>query len=120
MVGGCDPMYRKTNEAKMILSTLPPWLKGIINAPVPEATHHAQTAPILEELWDLWEHCFHGYDPSRADDRWRALTPSVVKGQVTLIDLEDFSCSLATFVAFEQRDSPPGDPGAAPKQAPVH
>ena len=32
----------------------------------------------------------HEYDPSRADERWRALTPRVVKGHVTLIDLEDF------------------------------
>ena len=31
-LGVCDPMYRKANEAKMILSTLPPWLKAIINA----------------------------------------------------------------------------------------
>ena len=36
------------------------------------------------------EQSFHGYDPSRADDRWRALTPRVVKGQVTLIYLKDF------------------------------
>ena len=89
-LGGCDPMYRKANEAKMILSTLPPWLKAIINAQVAEATHHTRTAPTLKELWDFLEHCFHEYDPSRADERWRALTPRVVKGQVTLIDLEDF------------------------------
>ena len=38
--GGRDPMYRKANEAKMILSTLPPWLKAIINTLVAEATHH--------------------------------------------------------------------------------
>ena len=74
----------------MILSTLPPWLKAIINARVAEATHHTRTAPTLKELWDLFEQRFHEYDPSRADERWRALTPRVVKGQVTLIDLEDF------------------------------
>ena len=87
---GCDPIYRKANEAKMILSTLPPWLKGIINARVAEATHHTRTAPTLKELWDFSEQRFHEYDPSRADERWQALTPRVVKGQVTLIDLEDF------------------------------
>ena len=74
----------------MILSTLPPWLKGIINARVAEATQHTRTAPTLKELWDFLEQRFHEYDPSRADERWRALTPRVVKGQVTLIDLEDF------------------------------
>ena len=89
-LGGCDLMYRKANEAKMILSTLPPWLKAIINARVAEATHHTRTAPTLKELWDFLEQRFHEYDPSRADERWRALTPRVVKGQVTLIDLEDF------------------------------
>ena len=89
-LGGCDPMYRKANEAKMILSTLPPWLKPIINARVAEATHHTRTAPTLKELWDFLEQRFHEYDPSRADERWRALTFRVVKGQVTLIDLEDF------------------------------
>ena len=89
-LGGCDPMYRKDNEAKMILSTLPPWLKAIINARVAEATHQTRTAPTLKELWDFLEQRFHEYDPSRADERWRALTPRVVKGQVTHIDLEDF------------------------------
>ena len=39
-LGRCDPIYRKANEAKMILSTLPPWLKGIIKARVAEATQH--------------------------------------------------------------------------------
>ena len=86
----CDPIYRKANEAKMVLSTLPSWLKGIINARVAEATHHTRTALTLKELWDFLEQRFHDYDPSRANDRWRALTPRVVKGQVTLIDLEYF------------------------------
>ena len=89
-LGGCDPIYRKANEAKMILSTLPPWLKAIINARVAEATHHTRTAPTLKQLWDFSDQRFHEYDPSRADERWGALTPRVVKGQVTLIDLEDF------------------------------
>ena len=30
-LGGCDPTCRKAYEARMILSTLPPWLRGIIN-----------------------------------------------------------------------------------------
>ena len=68
-LGGCDPMYRKANEAKMILSTLPPWLKAIINAWVAEATHHTRTAPTLKELWGFLEQRFHKYDPSRADER---------------------------------------------------
>ena len=51
---------------------------------------HTRAAPTLKELWDFLEQRFHEYDPSRADERWRALTPRVVKGQVTLIDLEDF------------------------------
>ena len=38
--GEVDPTYRKANEARMILSTLPPWLKGIINTRVAEATQH--------------------------------------------------------------------------------
>ena len=74
----------------MILNTLPPWLKGIINTRVAEATQHTRTAPILKEFWDFLEQRFHEYDPSRADERWRALIPRVVKGQVTLVDSEDF------------------------------
>ena len=77
----------------MISSTLLPWLKGNINARVAEANHHTRTAPTLNELWDFLGQRFHEYDPSRADDRWRALTRTVVKGQVTLIDLEDiYAC----------------------------
>ena len=89
-LGVCDPIYRKANEAKMILITLPPWLKGILNARVVEATNHTRTAPTLKELWGFLKTRFYEYDPSRANERWRALTPRVVKGQVTLIDLEDF------------------------------
>ena len=62
-LGGCDPIYRKANEAKMILSTLPPWLKSIINARAAEATHHTRTAPTLKELLDFLEQRFHEYDP---------------------------------------------------------
>ena len=62
-LGVCDPMYQKANEAKMILSTLPPWLKAIINARVAEATHHTRRAPTLKELWDFLEQRFHEYDP---------------------------------------------------------
>ena len=90
-LGWCDPIYRKANEAKMILSTLPPWLKAIINAWVAEAAHHTRTPPPpLKGLSDFLEQRFHEYDPSRADERWRALIPRVVKGQVTLINVEDF------------------------------
>ena len=89
-LGGCDPIYRKAKEAKMIFSTLFPWLKVIINARVAEATHDTRTAPTLKQLWDLLEQRSHEYDPSRADDRWRALTPRVGKGQVTVIPLKDF------------------------------
>ena len=88
--GGCDPIYRKANEAKMILVTLSPWLKAIINARVAQASRHTRTAPTLKGLWDSLEQRFHEYDPSSADERWRALTPSLVNGQVTLVNLEDF------------------------------
>ena len=74
----------------MILRTLPPWLKGIINTRVAEATQHTRSTPTLKESWDFWEQRFHEYDSSRADERCRALTPRVVKGQVTLIELGDF------------------------------
>ena len=59
LLGGCEPMYRKANEAIMILSTLPTWLKGIMNARAAEATQHTGTAPTLKELWDFLEHNFH-------------------------------------------------------------
>ena len=39
----------------MILGTLPPWLKGIINARVAEATQHTRTAPTFKELWAFLE-----------------------------------------------------------------
>ena len=104
--GGCDPIYRKAKEARMILSTLPPWLKGIIVARVAEATHHTRTAPTLKELWDFSEQPFHVYDPLRADDRWRALTPRVVKGQVTLIDLEDFYARLQRLLPLSNETRP--------------
>ena len=90
LFGGCDPMYRKANEAKMILDSLLPWLKAIINAPVAEASHHTRTAPTLKELWEFLEQPLQEYEPSRADERWQALTPRVLNRQVTLIDLEDF------------------------------
>ena len=51
---------------------------------------HTRTAPNLITFWDFLEHRFHEYDPSRADERWRAHTPRVVKGQVSPIDLEEF------------------------------
>ena len=89
-LGGCDPTYRKANEVCMTLSTLPPWLRRIINTRVAEAPQHTRTPPTLKELWDFLEQHLHEYDPSRADERWRALTPGMVKGHVTLTDLEDF------------------------------
>ena len=49
-LGGCDPTYQRANEARMILSTLLPRLKGIIN----EATQHTRTASTLKELWDFF------------------------------------------------------------------
>ena len=88
-LGVCDPIYRG-QRGKNDFEYLPPCLKAIINARVAEATHHTRTTPTLKELWDFLEQRFREYDPSRADERWRALTPRVVKGQVTLIDLEDF------------------------------
>ena len=46
MVGGfLDPTYRKANEARMISSPLPPWLKRIINTRVTEATQHGRPPP---------------------------------------------------------------------------
>ena len=74
----------------MILSTLPPWLRGIINTRVAKATQHTQTVPTLKELWDFLEQRFHDYYPSRAKKKWPVLTPRVVKEQVTLINLEHF------------------------------
>ena len=78
---GCDPTYRKANEARMISSTLSRLLKGIINTPVAEATQYTQTAPTLKELWDFLEHRFHEYDPSRTDERWPGLTTGCFKGK---------------------------------------
>ena len=86
----CDPTYRKANEASLSLSTLPPWLMGIIKTRVAEATQHIQTAPTLKQLWDFLGHRLNEYDPSRANGRWRALSPLVDRGQVSLIDLEEF------------------------------
>ena len=48
----------------------------------PEATQHTRMAPTLKEWWDLLEQRFHEYDRSRANKRWQALNPRVVKGQV--------------------------------------
>ena len=78
-LGVCDPGYRKADEARLMLSSLPSWLKKLINTRVGEATQHTRTASTLKEQWDFFEHCFHEYDPSRADERWRAFTPGVVK-----------------------------------------
>ena len=88
-LAGCDPSCRKTNEVRLILSTLPPCLKRIINTRIarPLNTHRR---PPPSEIWESLEHRFHEYDPSRADERWRALTPRVVEGVVFLIDLEEF------------------------------
>ena len=86
-LGGCDPIYRKDNEGKMILCTSPPWLKGIINTRVAEAIQHTQTARTRKEFWDFLEQRFQEYYPSTANERWGDVIPRVVKGQVTLVDL---------------------------------
>ena len=88
------------------MSTLPPWLKAIINGRVAEASHHTRTAPTLKELWDFLKQRFHEYDPSRANERWRALTPRVVEGQVTLIDLEDFYARWQSLLPLSNETRP--------------
>ena len=90
-LGRCDPAYREANEAGSILSTLPQlWLKGIITTQVAKGTQHQRTPPTLKELWDLLEHRCHEYDPSRANERWRALSERLVEGQVSFLDSKDF------------------------------
>ena len=100
----------------MILSTLPPWPKRIINTGVTDGTQHTRTAPTLKELSDFLKQRFHEYDPSRADERWRALTPRVVRGQVSLIDLEDFYTPWQRFLPLSNETR---HHVIAPKQAPV-
>ena len=80
-LGGCDPTYRKANEAPMILSTLPPWVEGIINTRVVEATQHTPTARTLKELWVFMEQRFYEYEPSRADERWEPSSQGWLKGK---------------------------------------
>ena len=94
-LGRCDPAYKKANEACLILSTLPElWLKGIITTRVAKGTQHQRTTPPLKELWDFLEHRCHEYDPTRADERLRALLPRFVEGQVSLLDSKDlYTCS---------------------------
>ena len=87
---GFDLTHRQANGARLMLSTLPPWLKGIINTRVAEATQHTRTTQTLKNLWDFLRHALYQYDPSRPNERWRALTPRVVKGHVSLSDLEEF------------------------------
>ena len=93
-------------HARMTLSTLPPWLKKIINARVAKATEHTHTAPTLKELWDCLEHRLHEYEPSRADERWRTLTSRVVRGQVSLIDLEEFYTCSKRLLSFSKETRP--------------
>ena len=90
----------------MVLSTLPPWLKGIINARVAEATQHTRTASTLKELWDFLQQRFQEYDPSRANERSRALTPRVVKGQVTLNDFKDFYAHWRRLLPLSNKTCP--------------
>ena len=90
----------------MILSTLPPWLKRIINTRVAEATQHTRTALTLKELSDFLKQRFRQYVPSRADERLRALTPRVTKGHVTLIDLEDFYAHWQRFLPLSNETCP--------------
>ena len=61
--GGCDPAYKKADEAHMFFSTLPPWLKAIITTRVAEGTQHPRTVPTLKELWDFLEHNFQNMAP---------------------------------------------------------
>ena len=105
-LGLCDPTCRKVNKARMIFSTLQPWLKRIINTRVAEGTQHQQTAPTLQEFFKFVEHCFHEYDPSGADERWPALSPRVVKGQVSLIDLEEFHTRWQCLLALRNEIRP--------------
>ena len=70
----------------MIFSSLLPRPKWIIINRAAEGPQRQPTAPTLKGLWDFMEHRFHEYDFSRADERWQALTPRVVKGQVSPLD----------------------------------
>ena len=90
----------------MNLSTLPPWLKWTINTRVAEATQYTHTAPTLKELWDLLQKRFHKYDPSRSDERLRALTPRACQGQVNLIDLEDFHAPWQRLLTLSNETRP--------------
>ena len=105
-LGGGDPTYRTAKEERMTLSTLAPWLKGIINTLVAEAIQHTRTAPTLKELRGSLEDSFHEYDPSRANERWRALTPGVVRGQVSLINLEEFYTPWQRLLPFSNKTQP--------------
>ena len=105
-LGGSDPTYRKANKARIILSTLTPWLKGIINTQVAEATQYTRIAPTLKELWDFLGHRFPEYDPSRADERWRALIPRVVRGQMSLIEGEEFHTGWQRLLPLSNEPGP--------------
>ena len=104
--GGGDRTYRKPNEARLILSTLAPWLKGIINTRVAKATQHTRTAPTLKELSDFMEHRFDEYDPSRADQGWQAPTPRQVKGQVSPIDSVEFNTRWQSLLPLSNASRP--------------
>ena len=52
------------------------------------------------------ENHFFEYDPSRADERWRALIPRLLKGQVSLIDVEDFYTCWQRFLPLRNRTRP--------------
>ena len=58
--------------------------------------------PHLKELWDFLEQPFQEHDPSRADERWRALTTR----QVTLIDLEDLYARWQRLLPLKKETCP--------------
>ena len=79
--GRCDPIYRNANEAKMILSTLPPWLKGITNTRVAEATQHTRRAPTLKDFWDFLEQRCHEYDTQGLMKGGQPSSPGYLNGK---------------------------------------
>ena len=65
-LGGCDPIYRKANDLKKILNTLPPWLQGIINARLPRPPITHKRPPPSQSCGTFWNNVSTSMSPQGA------------------------------------------------------
>ena len=79
--GRCDITFTKAKEARMILSTLPPWLKGIINTRVAKVSQQTRMAPTFKELLYFWNNASKSMTPQGPMNGGKPSPPGWLEGK---------------------------------------